>query len=117
MTGLYLVTQSYQTGEDARRGDRTLPVLWGARRALRVATGVLGVGGALLVVAFLRHGGPGVAVGLAAFFAAVGAWLLRFAGTIDETAVTRNFRTAMALATVASAGLGGFLLTWLARRI
>jgi 1,4-dihydroxy-2-naphthoate octaprenyltransferase len=52
--GLYPATQVFQTEEDSARGDRTLAVALGPRRALRFGTFCLAAGGALTV--WLVHG-------------------------------------------------------------
>ncbi len=49
--GLYQVTQVYQIDEDRVRGDRSLGVVLGWRRALLIGGGLLGAGVGLLVVA------------------------------------------------------------------
>lgn len=110
VTGLYVVTQSYQTSADRARGDLTLPVLWGARRALLAAAGVLAAGGGLLVLALGVRFGPAWAAALFAFFAVVGVWLVSWAHAFDEARVKENFRTAMRLTAVSSLGLSVFLL-------
>lgn len=110
VTGLYIVTQSYQTSADRARGDLTLPVLWGARQALVAAAGVLAAGGGLLVLVMGARFGSGWAAALFAFFAVVGAWLVLWARTFDEARVKENFRTAMRLTAVSSLGLSLFLL-------
>ncbi len=110
VTGLYVVTQSYQTAEDRARGDRTLPVLLGPGRALRWAVVVLAPGGAVLVADVARLAGAAVAVLTAAFFALLAGWVARWASRFDEAATERNYRTAMAVAAVASIGLTALLL-------
>jgi len=107
VTGLYIVTQSYQTLEDRRRGDRTLPVLLGPRRSLRLAVAALGIGGAAMLVELTRRAAPGWVAVVALFFVAVGAWTLAWASRFDEAEVAANYRTAMRLAAVSS---GGFTL-------
>lgn len=110
VTGLYIVTQSYQTGEDRARGDRTLPVMLGPRRALYVAVAVLAVGGAVMVLSVGARFGCGWSAVLGLFFAAVGIALLRWAARFDELEVTRNFYTAMRVAAVSSGVLSAFFL-------
>ncbi len=104
VTGLYVVTQSYQTVEDRRRGDRTLPVLLGPQRALRLAVAALGAGGAVMLGWLAGRTGTGWVVALALFFLAVGGWLLAWAARFDEAQVAANYRTAMRLAAVTSGG-------------
>jgi 1,4-dihydroxy-2-naphthoate octaprenyltransferase len=105
VVGLYIVTQSYQTGEDRARGDRTLPVLLGSARALRLATLVLAPGGALMLAWLARHAAPAVVAVVALFFVAVAAWILAWAARFDEDDIVHNFTVAMRVATVSSTGL------------
>lgn len=105
ITGLYLVTQSYQTGEDRLRGDRTLPVLIGSRGALRLAVALMAPGGALLVLQLHAWAGPAVSVPLLLFFTATGLYLLRWSSRIDEADVHGNYRRAMRVTTAASVSL------------
>ncbi len=96
-TGLYPLTEIYQMEEDARRGDRTLAIWLGARRAFRFALALIG-GGALLAFALvvLRFG-PLEAVllcGIAvALMLVVGRWGARF----DPARVMYNFQMIMRL--------------------
>ncbi len=115
VVGLYLVTQSYQTLEDRARGDQTLPVVLGPAPALRLAVGLLAPGGVVLVAALGRRGGWPLALVVTLFFACLGLWILRWAAGFDEAAVSRNFATAMRVATVASAGLSAVLVAMLIR--
>jgi 1,4-dihydroxy-2-naphthoate octaprenyltransferase len=109
VSGLYIVTQSYQTPEDRKRGDRTLPVLLGARRALLVALLLVGTGGATLLAQLApRLGSLGWLLLL--FLPGLGLWLLRWALAFDEQRVRANYLMAMRFTTVASAGLLLFLL-------
>jgi 1,4-dihydroxy-2-naphthoate octaprenyltransferase len=104
VSGLYIVTQSYQTLEDRARGDRTLPVLLGSRNALLVALLLLGSGGMLLLTQLAA--GLGALIWIPALlFALLGAWLLRWALTFDEQRVRTNYLTAMRLTGTASLGL------------
>ncbi len=113
IVGLYLVTQSYQTLEDRRRGDLTLSVVLGPRRALRLATAVLAAGGAVMLPELWRRGGVVTAAVAAAFFVLLGAWMLGWSSGFDEGQVTRNFRTAMRLAAVSAAGFTAFVVALL----
>jgi len=111
IVGLYVVTQSYQTLEDRRRGDRTLSVLLGPRRALRVAVGFLAAGGAVMLAELAGRGGAVTAVLALAFFALLGAWMLRWAAAFDEREVGGNFRVAMRLAAVSAGGFAALILS------
>lgn len=111
IVGLYVVTQSYQTIEDRMRGDRTLSVLLGPRRALRVAVGFLAAGGAVMLVELWRRGGAVSAAAALAFFVLLGAWMLAWAASFDEAEVRGNFRTAMRLAAVSAGGFAALILS------
>ena len=69
--GLYPATQVFQTQEDSRRGDRTLAVVLGPARALRLGGVCLLGAGAASVLLAARHFGPLDAALLAAAFAAM----------------------------------------------
>jgi len=107
VVGLYVVTQSYQTLEDRRRGDRTLPVLLGPVRALRLAVAALGAGGVVMLAELAQRVAGGWVAAVALFFLTVGGWMLAWAARFDEARVAANYRTAMRLAAVSS---GGFAL-------
>ena len=115
VSGLYIITQAYQAYEDRLRGDRTLPVLLGAKRALLYSCLPLGAGGALLATWVGLRVGWNWMAGLSLFFAGVAAWLVLWALRFDESRVETNFRVAMRLVTVASVGLSLFLLLQLSR--
>jgi 4-hydroxybenzoate polyprenyltransferase len=110
VTGLYIITQSYQTKEDSVRGDKTLPVLLGARNALLVSLLILGIGGGIMVQYLWGRFGAGWAVALGAFFALVGIAQLRWALSFDESKVMMNYRTSMRFASLSSGVLSLFLL-------
>jgi 4-hydroxybenzoate polyprenyltransferase len=110
VTGLYIVTQIYQTAEDRARGDRTLPVIIGPRTALRVAFSILALGGTALVLVLGQRFGWGWNVGLGLFFAVMGISLLRWAASFDESQMMLNFRNAMRFAATSSGVLSAFLL-------
>ncbi len=110
VAGLYVVTQSYQSDEDARRGDRTLPVLLGPRRALAVATVPLGLGGALLVVRVAAGWGAGWATATGALLAALGAWMLAWSRRFDASDVRGEFVRTMRFLGVASGALAALAL-------
>jgi 4-hydroxybenzoate polyprenyltransferase len=109
LTGLYLVSQCYQRLEDAGRGDRTLAVVWGAGRSLRIALLPLGAGGLLLAWWVGVRIGWGWAALLTGFFALLALWLLLWAARFDEARVQRNFLVAMRFTASASTGLSLFL--------
>lgn len=110
VTGLYIITQSYQTKEDSERGDNTLPVLLGARRALLVSLVLLALGGGALVYGLGVRYGIGWAVAVTLFFAVVGIAQLRWALSFDEAEIMTNYRTAMRFATASSGILSLVLL-------
>jgi 1,4-dihydroxy-2-naphthoate octaprenyltransferase len=116
VTGLYIVTQSYQVAEDRARGDRTLPVLLGPRRALRVAVALLAPGGVVLLTDLLRLSGVWIAGATALFFTGLAIWILAWAARFDAAKVALNYRVAMGIAATAGLGLGGLLLALLGAR-
>jgi 4-hydroxybenzoate polyprenyltransferase len=111
---LYVVSQSYQTSEDRRRGDRTLPVLWGARTALRAAAAVGALGAVFLVALVGWRAGVAWAAAFGAFLAALGVWQLAWAARFDEADVRASFRTTMRFVAVAGVGLSVLLAALLA---
>ncbi|HEX7022938.1 MAG TPA: UbiA family prenyltransferase [Trueperaceae bacterium] len=113
VSGLYIVTQSYQTGEDRARGDRTLPVVLGPQRALAWALVMLAAGGLAMLVTAVGRLGPVWVGTLAVFFVVVGGLLARWAAAFDEAQVERNFRIAMRLSGASSAFLSLCLLVQL----
>lgn len=113
---LYVVSQSYQTVEDRRRGDRTLPVLWGARTALRAAALVGAVGATLLVALVALRSGIAWATAFAVFLGALGLWQLAWAARFREDDVRGSFRTTMRFVAVAGLGLTALLAALLAAR-
>ena len=110
--GLYIVTQSYQVVEDGARGDRTLPVLLGPARALRLAVVMLAPGGMMLVLDIARLADIRTAVFSLVVFSGLAVWMLRFAAGFDPHATERNYRVAMQIATASAVLLGG-MLVWL----
>lgn len=111
VAGLYVVSQVYQTTEDRRRGDATLPVLLGARRALIVAAAASGLGGTLLVTLIAGRAGWAWGTAFAAFLAALGVAQLTWAARFDENDLRGAFRATMRFVTVAGLGLSlGLLL-------
>jgi 4-hydroxybenzoate polyprenyltransferase len=114
VTGLYVITQSYQAEADRARGDITLAVQLGAGTSLLLAGLPLAVGGGLVVWWVGLMLGWARAAVLAAFFAVLAAWLIRWALGFAEAEVERNFHVAMRFVTAASVGLASFLLLHLA---
>jgi 1,4-dihydroxy-2-naphthoate octaprenyltransferase len=110
LAGLYVVTQSYQVDEDRRRGDRTLPVILGPRRALRLAAAVSAIGGAGVIAVVAAEFGPIWAAALGLAFGVEGVWLWRFASRFDGRNVTANFRWVMRFAAWSSGILTAFIL-------
>ena len=116
VTGLYVVTQSYQADEDRARGDRTLPVLLGPSRALRLAVVILMPGGVALVADLARWAGPFVAATAAVVLAGVAVAIWRWASEIVSASTEANFRRAMGIVSVASGTTAGLLVWALAAR-
>jgi 4-hydroxybenzoate polyprenyltransferase len=116
LVGLYVVTQAYQTVEDRERGDRTLAVVWGPRRALLRGLVASAVGVALMIAVVIDRLGAGWAVVVAAGAAAVGFTWWRWAVAFDESELDANYRVAMRIAAVGGGGLSAFLLVHLAVR-
>lgn len=115
VSGLYIITQSYQTAEDRARGDRTLPVLLGPQRALWVATLILALGGGLLLWAVAHAFHPVWTLLLGLGFGLMGVNLLLWARHFDEHAIIANFKRAMWTTAVSSSLLSLFLLVHLWR--
>jgi 4-hydroxybenzoate polyprenyltransferase len=113
LTGLYVVSQAYQTAEDRRRGDRTLPVLWGAHRALRLAVAASGAGVALMALIVAERAGPLWSVPILAGSVPVGLVWWRWTGRFDEADLDANYRTAMGIAGAGGGALSAYLLAHL----
>jgi 1,4-dihydroxy-2-naphthoate octaprenyltransferase len=117
VTGLYVVTQSYQVEEDRARGDRTLPVVLGPARALRWAAVVLAAGGAMLAVDLARWAGASVAVLAAVATVALAGALVGWSRRVEALDTRSNFRIAMSVSTVTGVATGLLLLALLAGAI
>jgi 1,4-dihydroxy-2-naphthoate octaprenyltransferase len=115
VSGLYIITQSYQTKEDRARGDKTVPVLLGATRALWVATLLLALGGGLLLWIVGQTFTFIWTLLLGVSFALVGVNLLLWANSFDESAIIPNFKRAMWTTAVSSSILSLFLVVHLWR--
>jgi 4-hydroxybenzoate polyprenyltransferase len=113
LSGLYVVSQAYQTAEDRRRGDLTLPVLWGPGRALRWAALVSALGVLLMTAVVSARIGPlwAAPIPLGALVVGVAWW--RWAERFDEEALDTNYRTAMRIARVGGGALSAYLLVQL----
>lgn len=114
--GMYPLTQIYQIDEDRARGDLTLPVRFGWRRAMLLAWSVASCGMALglfLVRAALPLAwGWLAAAGAAALAVYLGLWAARFARQGPE----RNHDWAMAASLAVAAPTGLALMVELTRR-
>ncbi len=117
VTGLYVVTQSYQAEEDRARGDRTLPVLLGPARALRWAAVVLAPGGAMLAVDLARWAGASIAVLATLATVALAGALVGWSRRVEVLDTRSNFRIAMSVSTVTGVATGLLLLALLAGAI
>lgn len=110
LAGLYIVTQSYQTQEDRRRGDLTLPVILGARRALMVALALLALGAVPLLLLLAVNSDWPTSILLALLLLVVGIRLAHWANSFRENEVIANYQTAMRLVTVSSLALTAALI-------
>jgi 1,4-dihydroxy-2-naphthoate octaprenyltransferase len=117
VTGLYVVTQSYQVEEDRARGDRTLPVVLGPARALRWAAVVLAPGGAMLAVDLARWAGTPVAALAATGTLALAGVLIAWSRRVEALDTRANFRIAMGVSTATGVATGLLLLALLAGAI
>jgi len=111
---LYPLTQLYQIDEDARRGDRTVVVVWGPGRSFALALACTLVGGALMLALLARRFGALdtllVGLGLAAQVTTLAGWARRF----DPHQVRGNYRRVMRLNVLNATALGGYLVVRLA---
>jgi 1,4-dihydroxy-2-naphthoate octaprenyltransferase len=113
IVGLYVVSQAYQTAEDRVRGDRTLPVLLGPGRAIRLASTFSAVGAGLLASVLALRVGWLLVVPMLVGLALLGSVQLRQAAVYDERDVAGNFRRAMTTLALGGGGLALYLLTLL----
>ena len=108
--GLYPITQAYQVDEDRARGDRTLPVVIGWRRALWFSAVVVPLGGALIALPLLSRIHPwwrgGFPILIAAYWALLRMWTARFTARTPA----QNHDWAMGIAAAASAACWAFIL-------
>jgi 1,4-dihydroxy-2-naphthoate octaprenyltransferase len=115
--GLYPVTQVYQIEEDRTRGDRSLAVVLGFRRALALGGCLLGLGVAFLLVALAGR----IAIAWVWFLAGgvVGMWglLYLWSRRFESLDVYANHDWAMGFGAFAAAGFWVLLLSeWLLGR-
>ncbi len=110
LIGQYVASQAYQVDEDRRRGDLTLPVLLGPRRALRLAllpatAGAVALFGTVAWQVGWAWALPGVGLG---------AWLalrqLGWSATVGRRDLDADYGEAMALLRVGGLGLSAYLL-------
>ena len=112
VVGQYVVSQAYQVDEDARRGDRTLPVLLGPKRALRLALVPAALGALMLVGTVALTSGvwwalPGALLGV---MLGVGQW--RWSAHVGQD-LDADYAAAMRLVRLGGLGLGAYLLALL----
>ena len=115
--GMYPVTQVYQIEEDALRGDRTICVLLGPGRALRLSQACfLAAGAAATPLCWSRFGRTDASVMAAAYLAIILGLetLRRRFGELDCRAA---FRTVMRIIYASSAAFAAFILfEWVRQR-
>ena len=108
--GLYPITQAYQVEEDRARGDRTLAVVLGWRRALWCSAVLVPLGGACIVAPLLDRIHPGWLRGfplaIAAYWGVLRLWAARF----DQRTPAQNHDWAMGIAAAAALSCWGFIL-------
>jgi 1,4-dihydroxy-2-naphthoate octaprenyltransferase len=115
--GLYPVTQVYQVEEDRARGDRSLAVVFGWRRALWIAGCLLGAGVALVAFALAGQIAPSwrwiLGAGVLGMWILFYLWSRRFS-SLDAYA---NHDWALGLGAVASVGFWVLILSeWIRKQ-
>jgi 1,4-dihydroxy-2-naphthoate octaprenyltransferase len=110
IVALYPISQLYQTGEDAARGDRTLAVVWGPARCFAFAVASTLLAGMCMALLLSRRfsflDGLIVAVGVAAQVGTLIVWSHRF----DARRVTANYRAVMRFNGASAGALGAYVL-------
>jgi 1,4-dihydroxy-2-naphthoate octaprenyltransferase len=96
--GLYPITQAYQVEEDRARGDRTLPVVIGWRRALWCSAIGVPLGGAWIVAPLVARIHPWWLGCFPVLVAAYWALLRRWAARFTERTPAQNHDWAMGIA-------------------
>jgi 4-hydroxybenzoate polyprenyltransferase len=111
---LYPLSQLYQTAEDAARGDRTVAVVWGARRCFAFAVLCMVLGGLAMLALLARRFGAldGLVVGLGLLIE-LGA-LVRWASRFNPGNLLGNYHAVMRLNAANAVTLSGYLLLRLA---
>ncbi|MGD8395936.1 MAG: UbiA family prenyltransferase [Candidatus Eiseniibacteriota bacterium] len=114
VVGLYPITQVYQIAEDSARGDRSLAVIVGWRRALGFAATLIAVGVALVGAALTGRVATiwlgALAGGVIVFWLLLYVWSRRF----ESLDAYRNHDWAMGLAVLASGTFWALIITeWL----
>jgi 1,4-dihydroxy-2-naphthoate octaprenyltransferase len=112
---MYPLTQVYQVDEDARRGDRTLCVVFGAEGGLRISQAAMIVAGCISVLLALRYFSHVDAAILAVAFAAL-AWRVgRFRNQFASLTGSEAFHAVLRLSYGTSAAFTLFTFARLAR--
>jgi 4-hydroxybenzoate polyprenyltransferase len=111
---LYPLSQLFQVEEDAARGDRTVAVVWGARRCFSFALVCTALGGVVMLTLLTQRFGSVdallVGVGLAAQVLLLG----RLARNFEPRQVLGNYRRVMRLNALRAGALGAYLVVRLA---
>jgi 1,4-dihydroxy-2-naphthoate octaprenyltransferase len=108
---LYPISQLYQVGEDAARGDRTLAVIWSARACFSFSIACAAAGGLLMLLVVLRRFGLldalVVGLGLLLQVGVLAAWSRRF----DPRQTLHAYRGVMRFTAISAGMLGAYLVT------
>jgi 1,4-dihydroxy-2-naphthoate octaprenyltransferase len=109
--GLYQVTQVYQIDEDRQRGDRSLAVALGWRRALIIGAALLGAGVALLILSLAGRIAPTWAWILSAGVLGLWSLLYLWSRRFDSLDAYANHDWAIGLGALAASVFWIFLLS------
>jgi 4-hydroxybenzoate polyprenyltransferase len=107
--GLYPATQVFQVEEDRARGDRTLAVALGPRRALRFGAVCLGLGGSLAVLAAAARFGTPNALAVGAGYTLLALSAVRLSNRSDLLDPPAAYASAMRLLNTGTAAFILFL--------